>query len=406
MTYSNALALLREHGQEQLLQYYDELSKELKSALLDQIAGINFSSVKLPSSPAGRNLGQLSTVPALSCVEVERQRDKFASLGLAALRAGKVAAVLLAGGQGTRLGSDAPKGTFNMGLTRDLSIFACQFANIKEVTDKSGEYFHIFVMTSELNDGPTREFFRQKNFFGYPEDKIHFFVQDMAPCCDLNGKILLAGKGKVAMSPNGNGGWYISLIKSGFGDLLSREGIEWINVYAVDNVLQRICDPVFIGAALSSGCNCAAKVVKKVSPDEKVGVLCMENGSPAIVEYYEMPPALASLRRPDGELKFMYGVILNYLFRVDMLNKTISKPLPVHLSLKKIPYIKDGAFITPEQPNGYKFEHLVLDMIKFMGSCLAVEVEREREFAPVKNRTGVDSVESARALLKKNGVIL
>ena len=208
------------------------------------------------------------------------------------------------------------------------------------------------------------------------------------------------------MSPNGNGGWYSSLIKNGDGEILSREGIEWLNVYSVDNVLQRICDPVFIGATLKSGCNCSAKVVKKVSPEEKVGVLCMEDGKPAIVEYYEMPQDIASLRRPDGELKFAYGVTLNYLFKVELLNKTIDKTLPVHLSLKKIPYISGGVKVKPEEPNGYKFEYLVLDMIKLMENCLAVEVVREKEFAPVKNRTGVDSVDSARALLAKNGVKL
>ena len=196
------------------------------------------------------------------------------------------------------------------------------------------------------------------------------------------------------------------MIRGGFGGLLEKEGIEWLNVYSVDNVLQRICDPVFVGATLVSGCNCSAKVVKKVSPEEKVGVLCMEDGKPAIVEYYEMPQEIAAMRRPDGELKFAYGVILNYLFKVELLNKTIAEKLPVHLSFKKIPHIEDGKLVQPEQPNGYKFEYLVLDMIKLMGNCLAVEIERDREFAPVKNKTGTDSVESARALLVKNGVKL
>ena len=286
------------------------------------------------------------------------------------------------------------------------AVFGCQFANIAEVTARAGAYFHVFVMTSLLNCAQTEEFFKENGFFGYPEDKIHFFVQDMAPACDVDGKILLESKGKICMSPNGNGGWYSSLVRSAVGEVIPREGIEWLNVYSVDNVLQRICDPVFIGATLKDGCNCSAKVVKKVAPDEKVGVLCMENGSPAIVEYYEMPPEIASLRRPDGELLFAYGVILNYLFKVEKLNFTLEKKLPVHLSFKKIPHIENGVFVTPEQPNGYKLEYLVLDMIKLMGNCLAVEVVREREFAPVKNRTGVDSVESARALLEKNGVKL
>ncbi len=406
MDIQEARNLLKEHGQLQLLDYYDELPREGQEALLAQISKINLSAFHGLNAAGARKPGVLSPVPAVTAAEAEANRERFRAAGLAALRAGKVAAVLLAGGQGTRLGSDGPKGAFDIGVTRKLSIFGQQFANIEEVTRAAGVYFHIFVMTSELNDAATREFFRQNDYFGYPAGKIHFFVQDMAPSCDVHGKILLAEKGKIAASPNGNGGWYASLIKSGVGHIVKEEGIEWLNVYAVDNVLQRVCDPVFVGATVISGAGCGAKVVKKVSPEEKVGVLCMEDGAPAIVEYYEMPPELASQRRPDGELKFAYGVILNYLFKTELLNLTLEKQLPVHLSFKKIPHVENGETVTPESPNGYKFEYLVLDLIKLMGSCLAVEVVREREFAPVKNRTGTDSVESARALLERNGVKL
>lgn len=406
MNLNEARTLLAEHGQQQLLDYYEVLSEGQKEALLDQISKINFSLFHGIKVGGERRLGKLTPVPAVTIAEAEANSEEYRALGLSALRAGKVAAVLLAGGQGTRLGSDGPKGAFNIGVTRSLSIFGQQFANIAEVTNAAGVYFHIFVMTSELNDSATREFFKANDYFGYPAEKIHFFVQDMAASCDIHGKILLAEEGKIATSPNGNGGWYASLIKNGDGDILRREGIEWLNVYAVDNVLQRICDPVFIGATIKSGCGCGAKVVKKVSPEEKVGVLCMEDGAPAIVEYYEMPPEIAAMRRPDGELMFAYGVILNYLFNVKLLNRTLEKQLPLHLSFKKIPHIENGKLVVPDQPNGYKFEYLVLDMIKLMGSCLAVEVVREREFAPIKNRTGVDSVETARALLTANGVKL
>ena len=406
MTYNEASALLAEHGQQQLLAYFEELTEKQREYLLGQIAKINFTPSHALDLGGARHIGNLSPVPALSVRETEARREEFEALGLAAIRQGKAAAVLLAGGQGTRLGSDGPKGAYNVGITRELSIFACQFNNIKEVTDKAGAYFHIFVMTSEVNDAATRQFFKDNGYFGYPEEKIHFFVQDMAPSCDADGKIFLEEKWKVACSPNGNGGWYSSLIKNGEGHILKEEGIEWLNVYSVDNVLQRICDPVFIGATIESGCGCGAKVVKKASPAEKVGVLCMENGAPNIVEYYEMPPELAAKRRPDGELLLPYGVILNYLFRVDLLDKTVHEKLPMHLSFKKIPHIENGVKVFPEQPNGYKFEMLVLDMIRLMGSCLAVEVVREKEFAPVKNKTGTDSVESARELLKLNGVTL
>ncbi len=405
MDFINAQELLKKYDQEQLLDYYVELDEAGRSRLLAQIEKIDFSSFDSHAGSNRRKLGKISPVPAVTIEETERDRDKFIQTGRKVLKAGKAAAVLLAGGQGTRLGSDKPKGVFNIGITRELSIFEQQFENIKQVTDDSG-CFHVFIMTSEINNSDTIDFFRQKNYFGYPEDKIHFFVQEMAPASDFNGKIYLDQKDSVSFSPNGNGGWYVSLINSGLGDIIKSEGIEWLNVYSVDNVLQRICDPVFIGATVSSGYNCGAKVVKKAAPDERVGVLCLENNKPAIIEYYEIPSSLASMRNEDGELVYCYGVILNYLFKVNLLDKTIEAKLPVHLSEKKIPFMYKGERIIPSEPNGYKRELLVLDMIKLMGDCLAVEVERDKEFAPVKNRTGIDSVDTARELLKKNGVKL
>lgn len=406
MTYVEAKALLEKYGQQHLLQYYCELAPAQKEALLRDVERIDFSILEQLDNPRNKELGVLTEADALSIEQVNARRKQFDEAGLQAIRAGKVAAVLLAGGQGSRLGSPLPKGMFDIGVTRELSIFGQQWSNIAEVTQRAGVSFHIFVMTSDKNDAVTREFFRQKNYFGYDSDKIHFYVQEVAPTCSQEGKIYLEEKHAVSTSPNGNGGWYSSLVAAGYDRLISDYGIEWLNVYSVDNVLQRICDPVFVGATLLGGCACSAKVVSKASPDEKVGVLCKEDGLPAIVEYYEMPKELAALRGPDGELVFRYGVTLNYLFNVGALNEIYKRRLPCHLAKKAIPHVENGVKIMPEEPCGYKFETLVVDIVKLMGSCLAVEVERDREFAPVKNREGVDSVESARALLIKNGVIL
>ena len=179
------------------------------------------------------------------------------------------------------------------------------------------------------------------------------------------------------------------------------------NIFAVDNVLQRIADPVFVGATIDSGRVSGAKVVRKADPNEKVGVLCLEDGRPSIVEYYEMTEEIINSREANGELSYNFGVILNYLFRVDKLEEIMNAKMPVHVVEKKIPYIdKEGNYHKPETPNGYKFELLVLDMIHLLDNCLSFEVVRNREFAPIKNKTGVDSVESAQALLKENGVEL
>ncbi len=404
MNYERAKAYLSKRGQQHLLDYYDELSATDKETLLNDIENTNFS-VLVHVGQKPKKLGKITPVNAVTSSDIKRRYSQFESVGLDFLSEGKVAAVLLAGGQGSRLGFKGPKGMFNIGVNRFLSIFEQQMNNIAEVNAKTGRHFHLFIMTSRANNDETIKFFKENDYFGYPRDRIHFYIQDVAPTCDYSGKVFLDEKHRVSLAPNGNGGWYSSLVNSGLARIMERDGIEWLNVYSVDNVLQRICDPAFIGATIIKRCGCGAKVVKKVCADEKVGVLCNEDGKPAIMEYYEMPEDLKN-KTKKGELVYCYGVTLNYLFNVHELNSTLSGRLPYHVADKAIPHIENGVRVTPEKPCGYKLETLVVDMVKMMGSCLAYEVERDREFAPVKNATGTDSVETARALLEQNGVIL
>ncbi len=405
MNYNEAYALLKDRNQTQLLQYYGELDGDGKARLLDDISRIDFGVIDNISAKKGA-LGKITPIDAVSLEEMNENRARYAEIGKKALLRGEVGAVLLGGGMGSRLGCEGAKGVYNMGLTREISIFELQMRNILDVVKECGAYFPLFIMTSDKTDEQTRAFFESHDYFGYDKNSVYFYKQNVAAACSFDGKILLEEKDKVFFSPNGNGGWYNSLVKSGLKGVLDKLGIKWLNVYAVDNVLQRICDTAFIGATIESGCACSAKVVKKAAPDEKVGVLCKEDGIPTIVEYYELPKELAEEKAADGGLKYRYGVILNYLFSVEKLNITIESPLPFHKAKKKIPHIENGVKVSPEEPNGYKFEKLAVDLVKLMGSCLAVEVDRHREFAPVKNKEGVDSVVSARELLKENGVEL
>ncbi len=406
MTYDELQRKLREHGQEQLLRFWDELGTEEKNALAARIETLDWELVDLwkhPEDLSGK--GKIEPIEGISLSEIARDREIFRKVGEQAIKEGKVAAVLLAGGQGTRLGSDAPKGAYNIGLTRPLYIFECLLNNLREVTDRAGAFVPLFIMTSEKNDAETKEFLEMHNYFGYPRAFVRFFTQDMAPAVDFEGKLFLEEKGRLALSPNGNGGWYSSLARTEI--LKEFPAVEWINVFAVDNVLQRIADPAFVGATILSGKKSGAKVVSKAEPHEKVGVLCLENGLPAVVEYYELSEDMAMARDKEGRLLYRHGVILNYLFERKKLEEIAGKRIPVHVVKKKVPHLDErGELVRPEEVNGYKFETLILDMIKLMGSCLPYEVVREHEFAPVKNRTGVDSVESARELLKQNGVIL
>ena len=409
MTFQEAWDKLLSYGQTHLLKYYDELSETEKEALLNQIDKLDLSLLDLlDESGAKENVrGVFEPLSAVSIAEIEKNRGVYEEAGLKAIREGKTAAVLLAGGQGTRLGFDKPKGMFNIGIDRELYIFECLINNLMDVVKEAGAYIPLYIMTSEINNEDTVSFFREKDYFGYDPSYIRFFIQDMAPCVGFDRKVLMEDKGKIASSPNGNGGWYTSLKKAGlYEDLLAR-GVEYISVFAVDNVCQRINDPAWVGAVVLSGCDCGGKVVRKADPNERVGVLCLEDGKPSIVEYYEMTDDMITLRDENGDLSYAFGVILNYLFRLDKLEEISGTSMMTHVVQKKIPYMdENGDFIKPDDVNGYKFELLVLDMIHMMDSCLSYEVVREHEFAPVKNAKGVDSVESARELLKKNNVVL
>ena len=373
--------------------------------MMRQVEALDLSVFNMQENEEKR--GTFAPLSAVTLAEIEQNRERYTKIGLQAIQNGKVGAVLLAGGQGSRLGFDHPKGIFNIGVERELYIFECLINNLLDVVNQTDAWIPLFIMTSVENNKETQEFFEQHSYFGYSPDNVFFFVQEQLPTVDTNGKLMLADKGIIKTAPNGNGGWYASMAKTGMLQIVKEAQIEWLNVFAVDNVLQRIADPCFIGAVIESGMVSGSKVVAKMDPEERVGVLCLENGKPSIVEYYEMSDEIIHRRETDGTLSYNYGVILNYLFHMDKLNQTLSVKLPLHRAFKKISYMTiSGEYINPEEPNAYKFETLALDMVKLQDDCLAYEVDRRKEFAPVKNKTGVDSVETARELLRLNGVKL
>lgn len=397
------LQLIKEKNQKYLSAL---VGKELPEKLVKQLEELDWSVLEYIHGKEQKR-GTFAPLGAMELPEIEQKKAQFKEVGLEAIRAGKVGAILLAGGQGTRLGFDKAKGMFNIGETKELYIFEQLVRNLQKVTGEAGCFVPLYVMTSEKNDAQTREFFAEHDFFGYDRNYVKFFVQAMAPACDFDGNFLIEAEDSLAMSPNGNGGWFESLMRAGLDADIKEKGVEWLNVFAVDNVLQQIADPVFVGATILSQCVSGAKVVRKAEPHERVGALCLEDGRPSIIEYYELTDEMAEATNENGSLLYGFGVILNYLFRVDKLMECQSKKLPLHVVEKKVPYVDlEGNTVKPTEPNAYKFETLILDMIYMMDDCLSFEVEREKEFAPVKNATGVDSVDTARALLKKNGVLI
>ncbi len=409
MDYNSIKKLLEEKGQTQLLKHYDELDNAGKQKLLSLISNIDWGFEEILNTPQdlSEKPRDISPLAGLRVSDIEKKKDYYEAIGIEAIKAGKVAAVLLAGGMGTRLGVDGPKGAYDIGITKPLYIFEQQMNNLKEVNDKCGVRVPLYIMTSDKNHEQTVSFWKEHNYFGYPEGEIKFFKQEMAPAVDFEGKVLLERVDTPALSPNGNGGWYVSLKKAGLDKDLFARGVEWLNIYAVDNVLQRIADPVFVGATIDAKVNCGAKAVFKNNPYEKVGALCLDNGQPAVIEYMELSDEMANAVDEKGDLLYGFGVIMNYLFSVEKLEEIVNVKIPVHVVRKKVETIdENGVPYKPSTENGIKFEILAVDLVKLMGTVLPYEVVREKEFAPIKNKTGVDSVESARELLKLNGVKL
>ncbi len=405
-SYDEAREKLIKYNQKKLNEYIDSLENtDKKSKLLSQLSKIDWSFMEPHKSYSQTE--DISPMDILLSDSVEKKKDMYEEIGIQAIKDGKLALVLLAGGQGTRLGYDHPKGMFNVGISRNLYIFECLINNTMKVVNKTGCYIPFYIMTSSINNEETIAFFKANNYFGYNPDYITFFVQESNPVTDFDGNILLADTDELCMSPNGNGGWFSSMERNGLLDELLNSPIEWINVFSVDNVLQGIADPVFLGATIESKKSCGAKVVAKAAPDEKVGAICTMSGMPHIIEYYELSDKMMNEKNPDGTYAYGYGVILNYLFPVKKLKKTLDTDMPLHIVKKAVPYMDyNGSFITPSEVNAFKYETLALDLIHAMDSCLAYEIEREKEFAPIKNKEGIDSIDTARELLKKNNVIL
>ena len=398
-------SIMEQYEQDKVLEKFETMNDRDKERILKQCDFLDFSFLNALSNHDAKR-GKIEPIRTMKLAEIEQSREKYEKIGTEAIKAGKVAALVLAGGMGTRLGSDHAKGMYDIGITRPVYIFQRMFENMLDVVNSTGAKFHLFIMTSLFNDREIKEFLYEHKCFGYDPKFVQFFVQDMSPCIDLEGNIMFSKPDEFAMSPNGNGGFYSSMMNAGLDEFCREQGIEYINVFAIDNVLQRIADPLFVGATIDSGYATGAKVVKKADPGEKVGSICLEDGQPSVVEYYDMTDELLEAKDEDGEPAYEYGVILNYLFRLKEMDGIVRNEMPVHIVKKKVPYLaksstSETGYVTvkPEEPNAFKLETLTLDFVRMMGSCLPFEVVREREFAPIKNPMGVDSVESARKML-------
>ncbi|MBE6601317.1 MAG: UDPGP type 1 family protein [Ruminococcaceae bacterium] len=398
--------MLQKNKQEHLLPYVAAMTEEQAGIFEAELSKIDFAALEAITEESPVR-GTITPIEAYTLQRRALEKEENLRVGIEAIKSGRLATVMLAGGQGTRLGSDKPKGCYNVGITREYYLFEAHVEKLIETEKKYGVKLPLYIMTSEKNHEQTVAFFETHEYFGYGKENIGFFRQKSAPCTDFNRKLLMESTTRLASSPNGNGGWYVSLAESDCGKEMRERGIEWISLFGVDNPLQRFCCEEFIGASVRANASCAVKVVTKAYPEELMGVMCLEDGKPSMIAYAEMTDALRYATDENGNLLYTYGDILNMIFRVDELDRCMGAEMPIHIARKKIPYVDaDGTAHSPTAPNGFKYEQFLFDAFRYMSSVFLFEVERSKEFAPIKNLTGADSVESARRMLTENGVTL
>ena len=406
--YAKAKKITEEYGQEHLLKNYDKLSEEKKEKIINQILNIDFEQIKrLYQNINIENKHKIDQVEPIQYIDKEKlsasERGNYDSIGKKAIKEGKLAVVTMAGGQGTRLGFDGPKGTFDLGLGNHKTLFAILCDTLKESKKQYGVTIPWYIMTSEENNDETEKFFKNKEYFGYPKEDITFFKQGKFPMMDTKGKILIDPDGTVKEAADGHGGVYIAMLKNKIMDDMKKRGVEWVFIGGVDNVLAKMVDPTLVGLAISQNVPAAGKSVVKAYPEEKVGVFCKKGGKPSVIEYTELPEEMATEMNEKGELKFGETHLLCNLFNLKAIEEISKNILPYHMAFKKASYLdENGQLVVPSEPNAYKSEAFLFDAFEQLDNMAILRVKREEEFAPVKNsdEKGVDCPSTARRLYR------
>ncbi len=410
MANTSLIETFRKAGQGQVFGFYDQLDETRKNNLLSEAAEIDLAEIErlcrtlLVKGAATMDLSGLEPAPYELLPENGGSQSEWArakAAGEAALKAGGVAAFTVAGGQGTRLGYDGPKGTFPVTPIRRKTLFQVFAEKIKAAGLRYGKPIHWFIMTSHANHDATESFFRENRCFGLDSGRVHFFRQGRMPAVDFNGKILLESKGAIAMSPDGHGGSLRALERSGALDLMKREKIDTLSYFQVDNPLVNVIDPAFLGFHLLRGSEMSSKMVPKAYAEEKVGHFCMQNGKLVVVEYSDLPMDLQRQVDAAGRLRYLAGNIAIHAVDREFVRRMAAGgegvALPFHRADKKIPTVDaSGNPVKPEKANGVKFEMFVFDALPFSRNPAVIETRRADDFSPVKNAEGVDSPKTCR----------
>jgi UDP-N-acetylglucosamine/UDP-N-acetylgalactosamine diphosphorylase len=400
-------------SQKQVMDFLSDLSPNRRSLFLDQIESLDFAKIPEWVEKYVKNDGSVKIPdhfePAPSYPthpKTDKQAEKYAAaikLGEDIIRQGKAAGFIVAGGQGTRLGFDGPKGDYPISPVKNKTLFQIFAENLLATAQKYNTIIPLYIMSSPLNHDATVEIFQSKDYYGLGAENVFIFQQGTLPNFDFDGKILLAEKDKIASSPDGHGGSLKALYSSGAVADMQKRGVEILSYWQVDNPLIRVIDPLFVGLHVLDQAEMSSKALLKASPMEKVGNFCLVDGKVTVIEYSDLPEEAAHRKSPDGSLAFELGSIGIHLINVSFIEKLNTDgdfTLPFHRAVKKIPYVdEDGNRVEPDAPNGVKLETFVFDAIPLAKHSVILQTEREEEFAPVKNATGTDSAEVTRQMM-------
>ena len=403
-----AIDKLKEYGQNHIVNILEKLDETKKQELIEQINKIDFHQMMELYQNTKKEIefkeSKIEPVPYLDKAKLTKeQREEFDKLGEEVVKNNQYAVVTMAGGQGTRLGHTGPTGTFKLDVYgKGIYLFEILADNLQEANKKYGVVINWYIMTSKENNADTVEFLEKNNYFGYDKNKVTIFKQSELPLVDTEGKFLINKEYKIKEASDGNGGTYSSLRASGCLADMKEKGIKWVFIGSVDNALLKMIDVTLLGMAVKKGVQIASKSVAKANPQERVGVFCKMNNHPKVIEYTELPEKMAEEVDSDGELKFGESHIMCNLYTIDAIEKISKEPLIYHTAFKKNSYIdENGKEVIPTEPNSYKFESFIFDAFEFFDDIAILRGKREDDFAPVKNREGVDSPKTAKELYEK-----
>lgn len=386
--------LLSKYNQEHLLFFYNSLNEHEKEELYKDIESVDFAFMDSLKS-VKHNIEKEDIIePAHATLRENFTYEEETSLSLRGreiIEKGEYAIVTMAGGQGTRLGHTGPKGTYKLSFKdKDRYIFEIFIDSLKEAHKKYGVYLSWYIMTSKDNNNDTVKFFEDNNYFGYPKEKITFFTQGELPITDMSGNLLLEKEYKVLKAADGNGGVFSAVTP--LIEEMKKQGIKWVLITGIDNILVNLADELYIGLIDKEGKLNGVKSIAKKSPDEKVGVFCKRNGKPSVIEYSEMNDEMRNIKDASGNLKYAEANIVNHLLSIDILEKIQNEKLPIHKAIKKMDYINlSGERVSPNEPCLIKYETFIFDYFDKVQDVTILRVNREEEFAPVKNKEGLDS---------------